>query len=650
MEYTMMLAAIIAAVIIMRPYVIRSWNAQVKGWEESTYDSYHDTFVEAPPIGLEGCNCEDTWECVLERPRQCFCGATISASGDYNPPGLTCPMFQQLETRDCTPRGCERDENTARCILNPNPPCCAPEIVDCSPGNPEPVYPQRCFDPERDCNLKADPPCTTYGTSRNFTVCSDGSRTDTGCVFDGRCQFDCDPNYVDCARRQGGFFSERSGQGGCESHPGIGFCAGLDDYRPQSHDVAVTTTNSCQGGEPECTLECEDGFITNTAHNDCICPETTSLPSAAWTAVPVTHTRSCALLRTTMIHRADAVSVYPNLLRIVIPTDYGDPTTIPPTPPTFTLRSEVRWYNNSNCNMVSRAGSDWATHPYCTCNDDCDIFEVNGCNDEAIYYSHRACCEGTTVCAPGYAPTGCTNGIDCGPDVCTGDTCWQQPGTHPPGCRYPVCFGLLPAIEPELAGWTTLVADNSTNPPTFSERPVESDWVYTTDKWCEAPGSLTIDPQCYTRASGCVPCEDDVEREARYLYYDCDGNPGLANAAHCDNPGNILFPADNIARFFAFGYVFYDIPIFLEQERPPLNATPDPDNPDRVPPQLRRIYVITDPACSAPVLGEPHGALSNAPDCGEYVANSCVAHPNQPAYIFNGTLFRNVSDPAYCAW
>ena len=42
LEYTILVTLIMAGIIIGGPYVIRSWNAQVKGWEDSVRDSMTD--------------------------------------------------------------------------------------------------------------------------------------------------------------------------------------------------------------------------------------------------------------------------------------------------------------------------------------------------------------------------------------------------------------------------------------------------------------------------------------------------------------------------------------------------------------------------------------------------------------------------------
>ena len=48
LEYMVLLILIMAGIIIGGPYAIRSWNAQIKGWEDSVVDSMNDPLMEAP--------------------------------------------------------------------------------------------------------------------------------------------------------------------------------------------------------------------------------------------------------------------------------------------------------------------------------------------------------------------------------------------------------------------------------------------------------------------------------------------------------------------------------------------------------------------------------------------------------------------------
>ena len=42
MEYIVLMTLIMAGIIISGPYVIRSWNANLKGWEDSVVDSMNE--------------------------------------------------------------------------------------------------------------------------------------------------------------------------------------------------------------------------------------------------------------------------------------------------------------------------------------------------------------------------------------------------------------------------------------------------------------------------------------------------------------------------------------------------------------------------------------------------------------------------------
>ncbi len=50
LEYMILLILIMAGIIIGGPYVIRSWNAQMKGWEDSVSDSMTDPLQESNAV------------------------------------------------------------------------------------------------------------------------------------------------------------------------------------------------------------------------------------------------------------------------------------------------------------------------------------------------------------------------------------------------------------------------------------------------------------------------------------------------------------------------------------------------------------------------------------------------------------------------
>lgn len=48
-EYALLIILVLAGVYVMSPYVIRSWNANIKGWEDSVTDSFQDPIGASPP-------------------------------------------------------------------------------------------------------------------------------------------------------------------------------------------------------------------------------------------------------------------------------------------------------------------------------------------------------------------------------------------------------------------------------------------------------------------------------------------------------------------------------------------------------------------------------------------------------------------------
>ena len=86
-EYSLLLALIMGSIIIAGPYVIRSVNANLKGWDDSIQDSVNDPLIQAPPdvVTIPGCDCSG-WTAAQ-------CGPVTT------PSGFSCPVFQLLQTR-----------------------------------------------------------------------------------------------------------------------------------------------------------------------------------------------------------------------------------------------------------------------------------------------------------------------------------------------------------------------------------------------------------------------------------------------------------------------------------------------------------------------------------------------------------------------
>jgi len=178
-EYTILMILIMAGIIIAGPYVVRSWNANLKGWEDSASDSLQDPFLNAssggiPPYGT--CDHPGTWTDV-------GCGL-----GTFDPcTGLTfsCGPQELLQEWPFDPSGCQ-------CTSRPPlPPAPITEYLNCDINDAN-----HCctawspFPPTAaDCGANASPPCPDTLYRRNHTC--DTGYVETECVFDPICVFSC---------------------------------------------------------------------------------------------------------------------------------------------------------------------------------------------------------------------------------------------------------------------------------------------------------------------------------------------------------------------------------------------------------------------------------------------------------------------------
>lgn len=207
-EYMTVIILIMAGIIIGGPYVIRSWNAQMKGWDDSVTDSLQDTIEEAPLFPVQGCD-STPWSdggCGANRINQCNGAIT------------TCDVLEKLWYQNYNPDGCQCNimfpvPVTIKCTADPS--CCMPW----SPAPPNPVT---------DCGVNATPPCAD-GEARQTRICG-GSITETRCAFDPLCVFSCTgvfgpntlPEYGDlCAGDNTGL---SSGTNYTYVNPGVGNC------------------------------------------------------------------------------------------------------------------------------------------------------------------------------------------------------------------------------------------------------------------------------------------------------------------------------------------------------------------------------------------------------------------------------------------
>lgn len=179
LEYMILLTLIMAGIIIGGPYAIRSWNAQMKGWEDSVMDSMTDPLAEAPPdsISIPGCT-------PLGWANQaCGLGYTSPSGGS-----VSCIAQEMLQMRNYTPTDCYINNpyisisDIARCDVNDSNHCCGAWVTPsgCTPG---------------DFGCPADSDCGPAngcldGEYQRLHICDTGY-IETECVADPGCSFVC---------------------------------------------------------------------------------------------------------------------------------------------------------------------------------------------------------------------------------------------------------------------------------------------------------------------------------------------------------------------------------------------------------------------------------------------------------------------------
>ena len=274
-EYSVILGLIAAGIIIMGPYVIRSWNANVKGKEEAVLDSISDPLLEdpEPKIDLPSCDCSD-WE------------GTVPDDCGIDP----CKETELKETRtNCQPPGCEAEHpeyKYGRC--KPNSGCCtvpapyARQAEYCSlnlcnniEGKFEALEPDlraiwisqlkafcdahiRSEDGEHGCPDKE----ILY-----FSVCGDEPAPNFSCEKDEVCDFRCEPEDVDPTTS---IKCIDTGDDPLDEE-------GLSEITERTYVSTCTQNRKCEakccpgfcvGEVPEDSRSCSDGTLPGTCSNN----------------------------------------------------------------------------------------------------------------------------------------------------------------------------------------------------------------------------------------------------------------------------------------------------------------------------------------------------------------------------------------------
>jgi len=235
-EYALLIILVLAGVYVMTPYVIRSWNANIKGWEDSVKDSYQEPISASPPgvLDIDGtCN----YQPPCSSPPCCGYG--------------TCDDWIATITWMCSPIGfMAAPGGVVHDCSNEDANCCSTPVQLPVPVN---------------CGTRVDSitglPCTADEVPALYSCGFDpdhNNPTRVECQFNRNCQNQClnPPN-----------------PGDTEYAPAI--CE-LDNINlSASQNITFVEEGKCSspvGSAPKCQWECATSFVPGFGASSCECP------------------------------------------------------------------------------------------------------------------------------------------------------------------------------------------------------------------------------------------------------------------------------------------------------------------------------------------------------------------------------------------
>lgn len=228
-EYALLITLVLAGVYVMSPYVIRSWNANVKGWDDAVKDSYREPIEPSPP-GVLDISCDSGYGDPCSSPPCCGYG--------------TCEEYERTTAWLTNPIGCADPPGGVDFQCAEDPACCTTPVK-------LPV-PDFCTDP-RCPNLSEVPALYSCGGDPDHN-----NPTRVECQFDRNCENTCTgpPN---------------------PSLPQYGPAVCPQDDLNLTGDTPISFVEfgKCSapvGSAPKCQWECTPGFVPQFGASSCECP------------------------------------------------------------------------------------------------------------------------------------------------------------------------------------------------------------------------------------------------------------------------------------------------------------------------------------------------------------------------------------------
>ncbi len=266
LEHMILLILIMAGIIIGGPYAIRSWNAQMKGWEGSVIDSMTDPLMESPPDAVAVTGCDPApWSSGA-------CGDISSPPDPCRNTITTCSQTQRLFLRSF-PSNCQCD---VPAFMDPLPVakceydnlCC----TDWSPDSDNPDVPAP--NPTTDCGVNADPDCPD-GEARQTRTCGENP-PETRCDPDLACVFNC------------------TGTPAPNTPPQYGaLCADDDTELSADTNYTYVDPGAVNCTATKCEIQCSPTFISFGTY--CACPVGWSMSGSPAICCPPGQTESAGV-------------------------------------------------------------------------------------------------------------------------------------------------------------------------------------------------------------------------------------------------------------------------------------------------------------------------------------------------------------------
>ncbi|MBP9853368.1 MAG: hypothetical protein KBD53_00705 [Candidatus Omnitrophica bacterium] len=247
-EYALLIFLALAGVYILTPFVVRSWNGNIKGWQDSMTDSYQEPIGAAPPRATH-IDCQCSYQCNNPPP-----GGDGLCCGHG-----TCEEYQNAMVWTCNHAGCQ------------DPPGGEVNRYDCSDENPG-----CCTTPVK---LKVpdycgETPCLPEEVPAGY-FCGGDPHTPPNpweryvCEPDPSCVYQCDPQSpapcvfpLPCATPKVGYHND--------------ICRNDNLNLPGPDDTLMTFVErgkcSSPSEYPKCEWECELPYHPDRMHTECKCP------------------------------------------------------------------------------------------------------------------------------------------------------------------------------------------------------------------------------------------------------------------------------------------------------------------------------------------------------------------------------------------